>query len=391
MKLTAALITLVLTSVAQEGDARAVLRAPGNSCSIPATLDSGTNVWKNHKLHVDPYYRNEVEKAAGAIEDVELRDKAWRVADVGTFIWLNTDDDIKRLSTVASAVPCDEILGLVLNNLPYKESNSKGVGLDQTTTAEYQSYIDLIAEVIQTSPNTSFAIVVEPRAFPNYFNNTSASDELAKSYRENIPYALKMLNLPNAIAYLDVGNSNSMDWDLKRNLAAKEILNIYKAAGSPSQFRGFATNVANFNSWDLLPGEFVCADDSRYIRPQNEQQFVGILSDALQKNGLPASATHAIMDSSRSGVFGLRYSWDDWCNINGAGFGIQPTAQTGDERLDAFVWVKHPGESDGASDPAESGYDAFCEKDNAVKPSPSLGLWHQEYFEMLVLNADPSL
>lgn len=132
-------------------------------------------------------------------------------------------------------------------------------------------------------------------------------------------------------------------------------------------------------------------DDSRYIRPQNEQHFVGILSDALQKNGLPASATHAIMDTSRSGIFGLRSSWDDWCNINGAGFAIRPTSQTNNERLDAFVWVKHPGESDGPSDSAESEYDVFCGKEDAVKLSPGVGLWHQDYFEMLVRNADPSL
>ncbi|KAI2782551.1 1, 4-beta cellobiohydrolase [Daldinia loculata] len=107
-------------------------------------------------------------------------------------------------------------------------------------------------------------------------------------------------------------------------------------------------------------------DDSRYIRPQNEQHFP-------------------------KRYFWLRSSWDDWCNINGAGFAIRPTSQTNNERLDAFVWVKHPGESDGPSDSAESEYDVFCGKEDAVKLSPGVGLWHQDYFEMLVRNADPSL
>lgn len=92
-------------------------------------------------------------------------------------------------------------------------------------------------------------MIVEPRAFPGYFNDTSAGDDLPKSYRENVPYALKALNLPNVVTYIDVGNSNSMDWDLQRDVAAKEILNTFEAAGSPSQFRGFATNVANYNAW----------------------------------------------------------------------------------------------------------------------------------------------
>lgn len=249
----------------------------------------------------------------------------------------------------------------------------------------------VIAEIIRSSSNTAFAVIIEPRAFPGYFNDTDVGDDLAKSYRENVPYTLKVLNLPNVVTYIDVGNSNSMDWDRQRDVAAKEIVDIFETAGSPSQFRGFATNVANHNAWDLLPGEFVPADDSRYIRPQNEQQFVRILSDALQKNGLPSRATHGIMDTSRNGVSGLRWSWDDWCNVDGAGLGPGSTSQTGDEGLDAFVWVAHPGESDGSSDPSGPGYNAFCGRDDALKPSPAPGQWYQVYFEMLVQNADPPL
>ncbi|KAK6949046.1 hypothetical protein Daesc_009119 [Daldinia eschscholtzii] len=391
MQLTAAIITLALGSLIQEGETAALPQSAPRSCLTQPVLDAAANVWKSHKLHVDPHYQSEVKKAVESIADAELRDKASKVADVGTFIWLKTEDDLRDLGTIASTVPCDEIAGLVLDNLPYKTSATPGAGFNKETSTEYRNYVDLLAKVINSSPNTSFAVIVEPQAFPNYFNDTGASDELAKSYRENVPYVLKTLNLPNAITYLDAGNSNSMDWELHRNVAAKEIIDVYEAAGGPSRFRGFATNVANFNSWDLLPGEFVTGDDSRYIRPQNEQHFVRILSDALQKNGLPARATHAIMDTSRSGVPGLRYSWDDWCNINDAGFGVRPTSQTGDETLDAFVWVKHPGESDGTSDSSEPGYDEICGKDDALKPSPGLGLWHQAYFEMLVRNADPSL
>lgn len=97
------------------------------------------------------------------------------------------------------------------------------------------------------------------------------------------------------------------------------------------------------------------------------------------------------MDTSRNGVPGLRWTWDDWCNVNGAGFGPRPTSQTRDESLDAFVWVAHPGESDGSSDPSAPGYDAACGKEDAFRPSPAAGQWHQAYFEMLVQNADPTL
>jgi len=38
----------------------------------------------------------------------------------------------------------------------------------------------------------------------------------------------------------------------------------------------------------------------------------------------------------------------DWCNPPGAGAGLRPTASTGVSLVDAYLWVKVPGESDGS-------------------------------------------
>ncbi|MER5689618.1 glycoside hydrolase family 6 protein [Streptomyces sp. NPDC002205] len=41
-----------------------------------------------------------------------------------------------------------------------------------------------------------------------------------------------------------------------------------------------------------------------------------------------------------------------WCNVSGAGLGLPPQATPSgypDSHLDAFLWIKPPGESDGAS------------------------------------------
>ncbi|OTB02964.1 glycoside hydrolase family 6 protein [Hypoxylon sp. CI-4A] len=394
MNLAEAIALAALVSAVHKGDAKPTVGTPFSSCETPAVLDAETNVWKDHTLFANPYYREEVNSAVEAISDAELRTKASKVANVGTFIWIKTSDDIPNLAEIANTVPCDNILGLVLDGLPYKGPSAQDEEIeDETLLARQTFYIDATVEIMKTSPNTSFAVIVEPRAFPRYFNDTGTNQDLAKNYRENVPYALKELNLPNVMTYIDVGNSNSMDWERQRDVAAKEIIDIYEAAESPSQFRGFATNVASFNSWDLLPGEFTPADDSPYPRPQNEQHFARILSNTLRENGLPSRATHAILDSSRNGISGLRESWDDWCNVKGAGLGPRPTAETGDDTdtLDAFVWAKHPGESDGASDPSSAGYDEFCAKDDALTPSPEAGQWFQAHFEVLVRNADPSL
>jgi cellulose 1,4-beta-cellobiosidase len=99
---------------------------------------------------------------------------------------------------------------------------------------------------------------------------------------------------------------------------------------------------------------------------------------------------HAIVDTGRNAVQGLREEWGNWCNVDGAGFGTRPTADTGLELADAFVWVKPGGESDGTSDSSAVRYDSFCGKSDAYQPSPEAGAWHQDYFEMLIQNAKPS-
>jgi cellulose 1,4-beta-cellobiosidase len=169
---------------------------------------------------------------------------------------------------------------------------------------------------------------------------------------------------------------------------AKELATVYKNAGSPKQVRGIATNVAGWNAWDLSPGEFSKATDAQWNKAQNEKKFIELFSPELKSAGMPSQA---IIDTARNGVTGLRLEWGDWCNVNGAGFGVRPTSTTGSSLVDSFVWVKPGGESDGTSDTSATRYDSFCGKEDAFKPSPEAGAWNQAYFEMLVKNANPAL
>lgn len=88
---------------------------------------------------------------------------------------------------------------------------------------------------------------------------------------------------------------------------------------------------------DLSPGEFSTASDAKYNSCQNEKTYVSKFSAELKSAGMP---NYAIMDTGRNAVTGLRKAWGDWCNVNGAGFGVRPTADTGDSQTDAFVWGK---------------------------------------------------
>lgn len=45
----------------------------------------------------------------------------------------------------------------------------------------------------------------------------------------------------------------------------------------------------------------------------------------------------------------MRGDCANWCNIRGAGVGHFPTVDTGNPMIDAYFWLKTPGESDGCT------------------------------------------
>jgi len=58
---------------------------------------------------------------------------------------------------------------------------------------------------------------------------------------------------------------------------------------------------------------------------------------------------HLVVDTSRNGngpYTGQDYS-PSWCNPPGRALGAPPTTDTGRRLVDAYLWVKNPGASDG--------------------------------------------
>ena len=98
-----------------------------------------------------------------------------------------------------------------------------------------------------------------------------------------------------------------------------------------------------------------------------------------------------IIDFGRSGALGIRSAWGYRCNIQGAGFGPQPTTVTNDIIVDALVWVKPGGESDGGSDPNSTRFDEMCAGPNAKVPAPEAGQWFDAYVVDSIKNASPSV
>jgi endoglucanase len=59
------------------------------------------------------------------------------------------------------------------------------------------------------------------------------------------------------------------------------------------------------------------------------------------------NGSHYVIDTSRNGA-GSAEGQMYWCNPSGRALGARPTADTGNGNVDAFLWVKRPGESDGS-------------------------------------------
>ena len=82
--------------------------------------------------------------------------------------------------------------------------------------------------------------------------------------------------------------------------------------------RGFFTNVANYRT------------------SVDEKNYANVVS-SLTGN------SHYVIDVGRNGT-GYH---GDWCNGPGAGLGADPKVSSGSTKLDAYLWVKTPGASDG--------------------------------------------
>jgi cellulose 1,4-beta-cellobiosidase len=90
--------------------------------------------------------------------------------------------------------------------------------------------------------------------------------------------------------YLDAGHAGWLGWSANITPAAALFAAVYQAAGSPSQVRGLATNVANYNAWSVTTCASYTSGDSNC----DEEKYVNALAPLLVSNGYPA---HFITDT----------------------------------------------------------------------------------------------
>lgn len=202
---------------------------------------------------------------------------------------------------------------MVTYAVPFRDCGSYSAG-GFNSASQYRAWIDTVATTIGS---TESAIIIEP-------DGLTSADCLDTTTREVrfdlIKYAVeKFASLPGTSVYIDAGHSR---WK-----SVEEITTLLRRVGV-DQARGFSLNVSNF---------YTTAEQEAY----GDQ-----VAAALGGKGY-------IVDTSRNGLGPAPEAPLNWCNPAGRALGTFPTTDTTGLHADAYVWVKHPGESDGTCAPGD--------------------------------------
>nr|XP_036575920.1 Cellobiohydrolase II [Colletotrichum truncatum]KAF6782576.1 Cellobiohydrolase II [Colletotrichum truncatum] len=351
---------------------------------------AGVDLWANS------YYASEISTLAIPSLSPALATAAAKVAKVPTFMWMDTRAKVPLVeSTLADIRRANQAGGnyagqFVVYDLPDRDcaaaASNGEFAIANGGVAKYKEYIDAIRTMLLKYSDIRTLLVIEPDSLANLVTNLNVPKcaGAQAAYLECTDYAIRQLNLPHVAMYLDGGHAGWLGWPANLPPAAQMYAKVFKDAGSPKALRGLVTNVANYNAWSASSPAPYTQSNPNY----DEKHYIEALGPALRAQGWDAQF---IVDQGRSGKQPTgQEQWGDWCNAIGTGFGLRPSTNTGSSLVDAFVWVKPGGESDGTSDTTAARYDHNCGKNDALKPAPEAGTWFQAYFEQLLKNANPA-
>ncbi|MCF6470920.1 cellobiohydrolase [Nonomuraea sp. MG754425] len=356
-------------------------------------------------------------------------------------------DEAVRQDAANGSAPLS--IQIVIYNLPNRDCSALASNgellISQDGFNRYKAeYIDPIAAMMRESAYANLRIVtiIEPDSLPNLVTNLNSFDKCreangAGGYRDGVRYALNALHaIPNVYTYVDAAHHAWLGWD--SNFAPSVNLFYETVAGTTAgvdSVDGFIVNTANYSATtepyftinSTVNGQSVrqskWVDWNYYV---DEQTFATALRNALVAKGF-RSGLGMLIDTSRNGWGGSarpsgpststvmddfvnqsrvdrRIHAGNWCNQDGAGLGTRPTASPA-AGFDAYVWIKPPGESDGASRdiPNDEGkkFDRMCDPtytgnslngnnmSGAKADSPLSGQWFSAQFRQLLANAYP--
>ncbi|KAL6239779.1 hypothetical protein BDW75DRAFT_226847 [Aspergillus navahoensis] len=356
----------------------------GTPTSSGAAVQATGNPFEGYQLYANPYYSSEVMTLAVPSMTGSLAEQATHAAEVPSFHWLDTTAKVPTMGEFLANIKEQNDAGA---NPPIAGIFNGELSIADGGVEKYKEYIDAIREHVVEYSDTNIILIIEPDSLANLVTNLNVAKcaNAQDAYLECTNYAITQLDLPNVSMYLDAGHAGWLGWPANIGPAAQLYASVYQDAGAPAALRGLATNVANYNAFSID----TCPSYTSQNAVCDEKGYINSFAPQLSAAGWDA---HFIVDTGRNGKQPTgQIEWGDWCNAKGTGFGVRPTTDTGDELVDAFVWVKPGGESDGTSDQSAERYDAHCGAAAALQPAPEAGTWFQAYFEQLVANANPPL
>lgn len=387
-----------------------------------------------------------------------------RVANQPTGVWLDRIAAINgvgggmglrdHLDEALTQKGSDElVVQLVIYNLPGRDcaalaSNGE---LGPTELGRYKTeYIDPIAAILADPKYAALRIVttIEIDSLPNLVTNTGSRPTATPqcdvmkangNYQKGVGYALNKLgDAANVYNYIDAGHHGWIGWDDNFAASATVMKEAATSEGATvNDVHGFIANTANYSALkennftvnDSVAGKSVreskWVDWNRYV---DELSFAQGFRNQLVTTGFN-SGIGMLIDTSRNGwggsarpagpgattdvdtyINGGRYDRrihvGNWCNQSGAGIGERPQANPA-AGIDAYVWIKPPGESDGASQEIPNdegkGFDRMCDPTYTGNPrngnnmsgslpdAPLSGHWFSAQFQQLMQNAYPPL
>ena len=183
---------------------------------------NSSNPFDGKKLTTNLDWIKKIEKTHDAFlarNDVVSAQVAQAIQQVGSFVWISDIADVKSLDEAinaarveASSTGVDQIIGLVLYNLPNRDCSSvqrpgelhglKGLGRYK------DEYITPISEKLAAATDLTFAVVVEPDALANVITNLDIENcaDAAGLYEDGIVFAISKLQFSHVHLYLDAAH-----------------------------------------------------------------------------------------------------------------------------------------------------------------------------------------
>ncbi|MFJ6837686.1 glycoside hydrolase family 6 protein [Streptomyces sp. NPDC091209] len=232
-----------------------------------------------------------------------------RIADEPVALWPagELDPGPAVRSATASATREGRTALFVAYDIPHRDCGQHSAG----GAADADAYREWIGRFADALGDGRALVILEPDAVAHIVDGCTPGEYQDERVRLLNEAVVRLKRQPGTKVYLDAGNPA---WILD---SGKLVEPLERAGIADAD--GFSLNVSNFQT--------NAADKQYGVR----------LSDRL-------GGKHFVVDTSRNGNGPLE---GVWCNPPGRALGTPPTTATGEPVLDAYLWIKRPGESDG--------------------------------------------